>query len=423
MNTAAAFAPVTAGSDVKLTIHRSANQIGGNCIEISAGGHRLILDVGRPLDAPKEATGLLPETLDRESPASVLISHPHQDHYGLLEETPEHWTVYSGEAAEKLIRLTASIVGKTLDRSFQHWRSGVPLAIGPFTITPFLTDHSAFDAFMLLIDVAGKRLLYSGDFRAHGRKSRLVERLMANPPSGIDVLLMEGTNLGSDKPTMSEADLEDAFVPFFRETPGRVFVAWSAQNVDRTVTLYRAAKRADRTLVVDLYTAEVLELLADHGRLPRAGMENVKVVITSAMARMYKRKGRSEFVDQMATGGRGISARALSENTDRWVIMLRESLMRDYAKGGVVPTGDDAWCWSMWKGYLTSLGSPLMDWLAAARPVHLHTSGHASPADLLRFAEAMQPKRLVPIHSFTWDSDGANFPAMSRLQDGETMLI
>ena len=107
--------------------------------------------------------------------------------------------------------------------------------------------------------------------------------------------------------------------------------------MDRTVTLYRAAKRAERTLVVDLYTAEVLELLADHGRLPRAGMENVKVVITAAMARMYKRKGMTKFVDRMATGGRGISARALSNNPDRWVIMLRESLMRDYAQGGVTP--------------------------------------------------------------------------------------
>jgi ribonuclease J len=423
MNAAFAVGPEIASDEVKLTVHRSADQIGGNCIEICAGDHRLILDVGLPLDAPKDAIGLLPKTLDRDLPASILISHPHQDHYGLLDETPEHWAVYSGEATEKLIRLTASLTGKTLDRTFQHWRSGEPLAIGPFIITPCLTDHSAFDAFMLLIDVAGKRILYSGDFRAHGRKSKLVERLIANPPLGIDVLLMEGTNLGSDKSTMSEADLEDAFVPFFSETPGRVFVAWSAQNVDRTVTLYRAAKRAGRTLVVDLYTAEVLELLADHGRLPRAGMENIKVVITAAMARMYKRKGMSEFVDRMATGGRGISARSLNAKADRWVIMLRESLMRDYAKCGVVPTGEDAWCWSMWRGYLASLGAPLVEWLATAKPIHLHTSGHASPADLLRFAEAMQAKRMVPIHSFTWDSDGDGFPSMCRLRDGEPLLL
>jgi ribonuclease J len=76
MNAAQAVDPEIASHDVKLTVHRSADQIGGNCIEICAGDHRLILDVGRPLDAPKDAVALLPETLDRDALASILISHP-----------------------------------------------------------------------------------------------------------------------------------------------------------------------------------------------------------------------------------------------------------------------------------------------------------------------------------------------------------
>lgn len=55
--------------------------IGGSCIELTApGGERLILDAGRPLDAPRDATGLLPATLDRTAPATVLFSHAHIDH-------------------------------------------------------------------------------------------------------------------------------------------------------------------------------------------------------------------------------------------------------------------------------------------------------------------------------------------------------
>lgn len=100
-------------SGVTLTVHRSAKEIGGNCIEIaSASEERLILDVGRSLDAPEDAMDLLPETLDRQRPATVLISHPHQDHYGLLEETPKGWPVFAGAATEKLIRLTAAIRGE-----------------------------------------------------------------------------------------------------------------------------------------------------------------------------------------------------------------------------------------------------------------------------------------------------------------------
>ncbi|MFH0785747.1 MAG: hypothetical protein V2B20_27885 [Pseudomonadota bacterium] len=60
-------------------------------------------------------------------------------------------------------------------------------------MTPLLVDHSVVDACSFLIEVEGKRLLYSGDFRAHGRKSVLFDRNVKYPPENIDVLMMEGT--------------------------------------------------------------------------------------------------------------------------------------------------------------------------------------------------------------------------------------
>jgi ribonuclease J len=412
-------------STVTLTVHRGTKQIGGNCIEVKAPcGERLILDVGRPLDAAPDAIGLLPATVERAAPAHVLISHPHQDHWGLLDEVPAHWSIHCGAAAEKLMRLTAALTGKPIDREFLSWASGKRSHIGPFTVTPWLTDHSAFDAHMLLIEVGGKRILYSGDFRRHGRKSNLVERLMASPPSRLDVLLMEGTNLGTMKPTISEAELEAKFISLFRETPGRVFVAWSAQNIDRTVTLYRACLQAHRTLVVDLYTAEVLTMLAGQAKLPRPGWKNLKVVITPAFARLYRLKGRGDFVDQMAKDG--IPARALAKSPERWVAMVRRSLIRDYQRAKVNLTADDVWSWSMWGGYLAREdGQRVQAWFEAggAKPCHFHTSGHASESDLQAFAAAMRPAILVPIHGVAWDENVAGFPPIRRLADGEAMEI
>lgn len=409
-----------------LTVHRATDQIGGNCIEIvSDGGERIILDVGRPLDAPKNAKELLPKSLDLEQPVEgVLISHPHQDHYGLLDETPSHWPVYSGHAAGKLMHLTASIFGTAPVRDYRHWESGRPIEIGPFRVTPYLTDHSAFDAYMLLIEAAGKRILYSGDFRSHGRKAALVHRLMKSPPPNIDVLLMEGTNLGSHKSTKSETDLEDDFVKLFRETRGRVFVCWSAQNIDRTVTLYRACVKSGRTLSVDLYTAEVLELLADAGRLPKPGWNNLKILITQTFSRLYKSKGREDFVARMAI--HGVSAARLAENADKWVIMIRPSLTRDLISKGVTPTPEDAWSYSQWRGYLEQPdGITLKSWFdeGGAKSAHIHTSGHASVADLKAFAAAMKPKILVPIHGIAWDSAGDGFSNIMRLRDGEPLII
>jgi ribonuclease J len=230
-------------SALHLTVHRGTQQIGGSCIETAhPDGDRLILNAGRPLDAPEGATGLLPASLDRTRPATVLISHPHQDHWGLVEELPASWPIWTGSGSAKLIAVTGDVMRRPLTRTFEKWdsRSG-PFAIGPFTVTPILTDHSAFDAYMLLVEAAGKRLLYTGDFRRHGRKSALVDRLMAHPPANIDVLLTEGTNLGSDKPVKSDDEIEHDFVELFERTKGRVFVSWSGQNIDRTVTIYRAA--------------------------------------------------------------------------------------------------------------------------------------------------------------------------------------
>lgn len=413
-------------TNVYLTVHRATQQIGGNCIELrTTDGHRIMLDVGRPLDAPPEARHLLPKSLDLNGAVGgVLISHPHQDHYGLLEDVPAGWPIYSGAATERLIRLTSAIIGRELPHEFQTWKSGASFQIGPFAVTPFLIDHSGFDAYMLLIDVHGKRILYSGDFRTHGRKSVLTRRLMATPPENLDLLLMEGTNLGSDKLCVTESDLEGSFVDLFRSTAGRVFVAWSAQNVDRTVTLYRACRKAGRTLVVDLYTAEVMEALAEFGRLPRPGWDNLKVVVTSAFARMYRRTGRETFVERMVP--HGISAARLALEPERWVAMVRPSLIRDYVRKGVTPNADDAWCWSMWQGYLSNDDGVLIGkWFedGGSRACHIHTSGHASPAVLRSFAHAMNAKQFVPIHGVAWDGDTTGFPPIRRLADGEIMAL
>ena len=313
-----------------LTVHRGTQQIGGNCIEIGhPQGDRIILDAGRPLDAPEGATGLLPASLDRSRPATVLISHPHQDHWGLVEELPPDWPIWTGSGSAKLIAVTGDVTRRPLTRTFATWTShSGPFAIGPFTVTPILTDHSAFDAYMLLVEGAGKRLLYTGDFRRHGRKSALVDRIMAHPPANIDVLLTEGTNLGSDKPVKTEDEIEHEFVELFERTKGRVFVSWSGQNIDRTVTIYRAAKRTGRTLAIDLYTADVLDRISEGTGLPRPGFPNLKVVVTRGLGSNYRSQRRENFVERMVPYG--ISAKRLEGS--RHVVMLRRALVSDYQR-------------------------------------------------------------------------------------------
>lgn len=406
---------------MKLILHRGADEIGGTCIElIHSSGERIILDAGRPLDAPPEATGLLPATLDLSGSATVLICHPHQDHWGLIHELPGSWPIWTGEASARLIGITSRLARRPLPQTFTTWKAGEVYSVGPFRITPILTDHSAFDAAMLLIESDGRKLLYSGDFRRHGRKGGLVDRLMATPPSDVDLLILEGTNLGTDKPVMSEVALEADFINLMARKPGRIFTAWSGQNIDRTVTLYRAARRSGRDLVVDLYTAEVLEAIADGTRLPRPGFDNLKVVLTRGLRNHYAKAGRDDFVERMAR--HGISASALTGS--RHVVMLRDGLVRDFQAKGVVPGPDDAFVWSMWRGYLQEDGSAYA-WArqGGAELQFLHTSGHASAADLRAFAAAISARRVLPVHGANWRMAGSDLPGLLPLANGEVLDV
>jgi ribonuclease J len=106
--------------------------------------------------------------------------------------------------------------------------------------------------------------------------------------------------------------------------------------------------------------------------------------------------------------------------------MTRRSLIRDFARQDVAPGPDDAWSWSMWRGYLDSGdGKSLQEWFAAggARACHLHTSGHASPADLKAFAQAMQARCVVPIHGAAWDAHADGFAGLHPLRNGEPFDI
>lgn len=415
-----------------LTIHRAANEICGNCVELARDGHRLILDAGSPLalDGATDSGSQIPETLDVAAPVDALVlSHPHQDHHGLLQGLPTGWPVWCGAAAEKLIRLTASLRGGRIAQSIQNYHPWSAFTVGPFSITPYLTDHSAFDAHMLLVECGGKRILYSGDFRRAGRKSALIDRMMKAPPRDIDVLLLEGTTLGRTEAFPTESELEQEFVALFRRTPGRVFVTWSAQNIDRTVTLYRACMQSGRTMILDLYTVDVLErlsVLCDS--LPRLGWERILCVVSASMKRLYEDPGRMnnpEFVTRCAKSGHAIGAAKLQDRRGV-VVMLRPSLLRDFTRKGVTIAPEDAWVFSMWSGYLKSTEYVEVSRAfeaAGSAIAQIHTSGHASGADLEEFAARIEPRHLVPIHSFDWESHIHRFANVKRLQDGEPFVI
>ncbi|MCJ2132400.1 MBL fold metallo-hydrolase [Methylobacterium sp. E-045] len=410
---------------MQVRIHRGTRQIGGTCVELTHDGDRLLLDLGLPLDGKPDDTSCYPavDGLAGGSDLKALIlSHGHRDHVGLAHLAGPDLPVVMGAATQSILTVAAPFVPNVyLPSSTITMENGRPLTFGPFTVTPILVDHSAYDAYALLVEAGGQRLFYSGDFRGHGRKASLFERLVRNPPKNIDILLLEGSSLGRLDPDQhfpTEADVEDRFVSLFQGSAGMALVAASAQNIDRMVSLYRACKRTGRTLVIDLYAAEVLRATGN-ANIPQSDWPGMVVFVPHYQRVRIKQTERFDLIE--AHAAKRIFPGQLRALAPHAAYLFRPAMLRDLDRAECL-SGATA-IWSQWDGYLAQERGLTLQTDLAERSIplaHAHTSGHASIPDLKRLAEAIAPRRIVPIHTFHADRFPALFgPNVSIEQDGQ----
>ena len=411
---------------MKICIHRGAQEIGGSCVELESQGKRILLDLGLPLDAENNDPKYLPEIkgLDGKDPSflGILISHPHVDHFGLLSHISADIPVGMGAAARRILKAAAPFMPGKWPAPDKGWdyESEVPFEVGPFTITPYLVDHSAYDAYALLIEADGKRLFYSGDFRAHGRKGKLFDRMIKSPPEHIDVMLLEGTSLGrlgDDKPFPSETDIERKFEKAFNETAGLAMVHCSSQNVDRVVSVMKASKRTGRKLVIDLYTAVVLEATGNK-HIPQSDWREIALFVPESQSWKIKRNAWFDLLKQHSRNR--IFREKIHESPERYTLLFRPLYQGDLTQGECLEGA--SYIYSQWEGYWDrGEFDGVKRWLEqhGIDKRSNHTSGHASPLDLKRLVKALKPGTVVPIHTFKPEHYEKMYPNVDVHGDGE----
>ncbi len=410
---------------MRVRIHRGTKEIGGTCVELEAQGARLLLDLGLPLDGDPDDESLHPPVEGLAGGTELLglvLSHGHVDHWGLAHLAGPELPVALGAATHRILKAAQPFIPHPyVPHRAIEFSNGVPMAFGPFTVTPHLVDHSAYDAYALEVQAGNRRLFYSGDFRAHGRKGVLFERLLANPPRNIDVLLMEGSSLGrlaEDQTFPTEAGVEATLLDIFRRARGMALVAASAQNIDRMVSVYRACKRSGRTFVIDLYAAEILRATGN-ANIPQSDWQQIAVYVPHYQRVRIKQSGRFDLLERHKTNR--IFAEALKGLADKAVFLFRPAMLRDLDRADCLQGAFAVW--SQWDGYLKrDQGIKVAAALAErGTPLeHAHTSGHASIGDLKRLAEAIAPKVLVPIHTFEPHRFPDFFgPHVSQKNDGD----
>lgn len=373
---------------MEVNIIRGKNQIGGNIIEISTATTKIILDAGLELD--KEKNKKLPDIsglFDYKGYDAVFISHYHSDHMGLAYNLYPDIPLYIGESSYKIIKVSDNYKCLESIKPYGFMEHNKRIRIGDISVTPYLCDHSAFDSYMILCEAGEEKVLYTGDFRSNGRKS--YNRLLKQLPKNIDQLICEGTTLSRiNYITVTEAELEIQAAELFKECSGPIFVLQSSLNIDRIVTMYRAAKKCGRVFLEELYMADITSTIG--GSIPNPKFKDVYPFITSPsrfgnLCKYSNRVGK-EFITKTP-----------------FVMCVRSSMlgyMHSLAKEMSFENG--ILLYSFWSGYKET--PDMQEFLKKCKALGLtiktlHTSGHADKEAIKKLIDTVNPKKIIPIHT------------------------
>jgi len=386
---------------MRVKIYRGTKEIGGNCVQLTADNGKILwIDIGAPLDTTNPDVSYATNKVD-----ALLISHPHQDHFGLMENVDPTVPVYIGQVTLDLISATKIFMGKKLPTGnfviIEPWE-WITIA-ETFKVYPYLMDHSSPEAFAFLIEADDKRIFYSGDFRSTGRKGKLFYKLLQDPPKDVDLFLTEGTMVERSNQTFpTEESVQEALNKVIREQQNVTFVVSSAQNIDRLVSVFKACKSNKKQLVVDVYNAWVLDVVKQKApRVPTIDWDNIWVYNHPQQLEKVAGDDYADFRERIKR--KDVGNQVFHSPSD-YIYFLRCPSVK--LVDALLPNGTINLIYSQWGGYLReghkNYCADIIQSLIDSKKVvfqHIHTSGHATLFDLKRLAKTVNPKKIVPIHT------------------------
>ena len=376
---------------MEINIIRGQNQIGGSIIEVSSKNTKIILDVGSNLDDKEivvpEIEGLFKGEAKYDG---VLISHYHSDHEGLATKILPEIPIYMGEKSYEIHKVTREYIKKEYLKEPKTFKADEEFLIGDIKITPYLCDHSAFDAYMFLLDCEGEKILYTGDFRSNGRKS--FEPLLRKLPK-VDVLITEGTNLSNDKIgkiNLTEKELEKKGIELLEGNDRLVFVLMAGTNIDRIVTFYKIANATKRLFLLDTYAGKITDTIGGNIPNPRT-FSNVRIFLTN--------QDKYEILKNYPKNKIG-----KNEIANKNFMMCIRSSMKQYLENRSKEFSFEGCVlfYSMWEGYKKQ--ENMKEFLKfmeekGVKTISLHTSGHADEKDFDKLIKKVEPQIIIPVHT------------------------
>lgn len=399
-------------TDIKIY---QGNQIGGCITVISTDAAKIVIDFGESLPGAE-----IVENIDfdwkNEKVDAVFFTHYHGDHIGRFMEIPDEVDLYMGEVTWKVLRNLNRAnkkedVVKHLDsRPNIHFiNPQETVTVGDIKVTPYSVDHSAFDAYMFLVETPGKNILHTGDYRDHGHRGHktkngqdmnimleVIRRYVKDyGRRKIDVLITEGTMIGtrSSERRYSEKQLYRDAKELFKEHK-YVFLKISSTNADSLASFYHAARENGMGFYANQYVLDQLDTFSEVGRKYTGYYDfKVKWKIRSKPAPNASEEYKHSYNEQR---------RHMRE--DGFVMVVSEygrydDIMEELSDLNPIMI------YSLWKGYIDeSIGKgaynkQLADFCKRHNAIDMHTGGHAYPEMIEAVIREVDAGEVIPIHT------------------------
>lgn len=365
---------------MNIRIIRGTKQIGGSAVEITTKKTRVFFDFGAELnDSPREliVNGV---TKGKTKCDAVFFSHNHGDHAGLLDTINNDIPLYMGKDAKNISSMFAKRTYKSKYyvekiKQMKTYKANTSIKIKDIIITPYYVDHSAFDAYMFLIEADGKKVLYTGDFRKHGYIGKGLDKVLKTYIKKVDAVICEGTTLSNAKEHLSITENEVATkISEVVKKNKYVFVMCASTNIYRIAGICNIVPRGKHCLM-DKFQYDMVQYI-------KKEYEKDSKLYKFNKANYYN----WNFEDKYRKNG--------------FVMFIRQN--NDFKKWlDKFPTGKIVY--SEWQGYLDMKSGKnrptIKEWFGDMNYVMIHTSGHADESAIKTLIAETNPDKVIPIHT------------------------
>ena len=178
---------------------------------------------------------------------AVFLTHGHEDHIGAIPYLAERFRVPIYGTALTIALVEAKLAEHPIEKpDLQVVRADEKVTAGRFSVEFIRVSHSIDDAVGFAIKTPMGTVVHTGDFKVDltpvGGKVINLSRFAELGKNGVLALLSDSTNAERPGFNVSESNVGETFIHYFKQARGRIIVATFASNVHRLQQVIDAAK-------------------------------------------------------------------------------------------------------------------------------------------------------------------------------------